>query len=152
MKEPQRLIDGAGDELEIALLASAAEDDGPSAAAMGRMLVALGIGGGLGVAGAAAAAPTASGAAAAAAGKGAAAAAAGKGAVLAAAGQGTVAVLAKWAVIAAVGGIGTWGIVEHLIASDGPPSGPSAAVLAPGTAPMRAPGTGLAVQVPRSGA
>ncbi|MBI4704522.1 MAG: hypothetical protein HY744_25750 [Deltaproteobacteria bacterium] len=147
MNDPQRLMDGAGDELEIALLAAAAADM-PSPAAVKRTLVALGIGGGLVAAGTTAGTAAAGGAGTVA--KSAAVAAAGKGAVAAAAGQGGVAVLVKWVGIAAVGGLGAWGVVEHVTASHEPARPNVTAPAVGAAAPAVAPGLRAGREEPRA--
>jgi TolA-binding protein len=89
MSDPKRLLDGGGNELEVALLKSARQD-GPSAGARQRALVALGIGTGAAVLSAKATA--AAGATAAA--------------------RGTTLSLLKWVGIGVLGGAATVGIAQ----------------------------------------
>jgi len=101
MTDPQRLLDGAGDEIEVALLRSA-KPDGPSRRSMRRTLAALGIAGAATAAGFATAstAPSAAG-----------------GAVIAA-GKNTGLLLVKWLGVAALGGLALWGAIDQLGADE----------------------------------
>jgi hypothetical protein len=101
MTDPQRLLSGGGDEVELALLASA-RADAPSQEALKRAMLAVGIGGSL-----AAAATVASAAAVAKASMPPAAAAA-------AASKSSLVLLVKWVGIAALGGLAGWGVVHEL--------------------------------------
>jgi len=89
MNDPKRLLDGGGDELEVALLTSA-RHDGPSAGARQRALVALGIGTGAGVLSAKATAA----------------------AGVTSAARGTALSLLKWVGIGVLGGAATVGVAQ----------------------------------------
>lgn len=96
MTDPQRLLDGAGDEIEVALLRSA-KPDAPTRRSMRRTLAALGIAGAATAAGLATAstAPSAAG-----------------GAVVAV-GKNTSLLLVKWLGVATIGGLALWGAVDR---------------------------------------
>jgi hypothetical protein len=126
MTEPRRMLDGAGDELEMDLLRSAAHD-GPSDGARRKAMATLG----LGAATAATALTTA--------------AEASLPPVAKAASASTSAVLVKWIGLAVIAGAVGWGVFE---ASSPQPVDPLASAMAPDAADIAVADEGAASDVP----
>lgn len=126
MTEPERMLKGSGDDVEVALLRSAMPDR-PSRRAMQSTLLALGVGSGVTAATSAASASTAVATAAAAKSSSATAVATAAAAKTAAsippaaalASEAGIAVLVKWVGIAGIAAVATWGAVSQL-ATNGP--------------------------------
>lgn len=129
MTEPQRLLDGAGDDVQRALLSSA-RNDGPSAQAMRRCLVALSLGG--------AAAATAATASAATLAKASVPPAASAASAATGATTAGISVLVKWVGIAGIGALATWGAVSQ-VGGDAPMVLTSTVVPAPIEVPAATP-------------
>ncbi len=110
MTEPERLLGGSGDDVEVALLGSA-QSDTPSNRCVRRTLLALGLGAGVTAVSSAATATVATGVVATKAGASLPPAAV-------AASQAGIAVLVKWVGIASVAGLVTWGATTQLASRD----------------------------------
>jgi len=153
MTDPKRLLDGAGDDVEVALLA-AGRDEQPSARAVEKTLLAIGAGSTVATTTAAATAAaelaTAPAATAGAAAAGTAKAVTAGAAVAPLAAKASVPVLMAWTGVAAAGGLGTLTAIDYLTepAEPAPMTAPASATGAERAAP---PGLGRAAG-PRPGA
>jgi hypothetical protein len=119
MSEPQRIIHGAGDEVEAALLRSA-RHDGPDGRAIRRALAAIGVGGTAAVVTATVSASALK-----------AGASIPPAAIAATASSAGISLLVKWVGVVAIGGLATWGVVEQLQTSEQSTASIAAPVQAP---------------------
>lgn len=150
MTEPERLLGGSGDDVEVALLRSALPDR-PSRKAMRTTLLALGVGSGVTAATSTASAATAGTMAAAKSSSVTALAAAKTAASIppaaAAASQAGIAVLVKWVGIAGIAAFATWGAVSQLPANDAPQENQAEPMVPP---PLAAPPLAAPPEAPPS--